>query len=81
MDQYNRMSTPEVDRFQELDVGAQLADIKLTIYQQSLMLTALIDLLVSKGYLQQEELSSLAKRLDHDLHVSLDDDYYEESDE
>lgn len=81
MDQYNRIPTPALDRYQELDVGAQLADIKLSIYQQSLLLTALIDLLESKGYIQQEEISSLAKRLDHDLHVLLDDDCFEENDE
>lgn len=81
MDPYNHIPSPAVDRYQELDVGAQLADIKLTIYQQSLLLTALIDLLESKGYLHQEELSSLAKRLDHDLHVSFDKDWYEDNGE
>lgn len=60
------------ERYQELDVGAQLADLKLSFYQQSLLLTALIDLLIEKGTIHREDLTELVMSLDRELSYQLE---------
>ncbi|SEM82238.1 hypothetical protein [Lihuaxuella thermophila] len=61
------------ERYRELDLGAQLADLKLTFYQQSLLLTALIDLLIEKGTITREDLTQLVKSLDRELSYQLEE--------
>ncbi len=65
------------ERYQELDVGAQLADLKLGLYQQSLLLTALIDLLIEKGTIQREDLTELVMRLDRELEKEQQDKWFD----
>jgi len=55
------------DPFQELDLAVQLADLKLHVYRQSLMLSALIQLLIEKKCFRYEELAQMAIRLDQEL--------------
>lgn len=49
---------------QEVDMIGKLADLKLDHYQNSLVLSAVIELLVEKGILTQDELETKAKQLD-----------------
>ncbi|WP_124728565.1 hypothetical protein [Staphylospora marina] len=59
------------DRFQELEIGSQLADLKLNFYQQSLLLTALLDLLIEKGLVRKEEIALMASNIDRELSTEL----------
>ena len=49
---------------EEVNLIGQLADIKHHHYQNTLLLSALIDLLLEKGYVQQEELLRKTQTLD-----------------
>lgn len=49
---------------QEVDMIGKLADLKLDHYQNSLVLSAVIELLVEKGIFTQDELEAKAKQLD-----------------
>jgi hypothetical protein len=63
-------STPAADVAQhhlELELKAQLGDVKLLLYHQSLLLSALLDLLVAKGLIRREEIASFAMGIDRDL--------------
>ncbi|MFC7440138.1 hypothetical protein [Laceyella putida] len=62
-----------LERFAEVDLGAQLADLKLAFYQQSLLLSALIDHLVDKGLIEPEELAELAARIDKEITASIEE--------
>ncbi|MBA4494081.1 hypothetical protein ACFO25_10980 [Paenactinomyces guangxiensis] len=74
MEKKNRLqSIGPFERYQELDLGAQIADLKLIFYQQSLLLSALIDLLIEKGCIQREELAELVMSIDGELTVRLEE--------
>jgi hypothetical protein len=60
------------DRYHELELGGQLADLKLNFYQQSLLLTALLDLLIEKGLIRKEEIAALAMQIDRELTTELE---------
>lgn len=49
---------------EEIDLMAQLADLKHHHYQNTLVLSALIELLMEKGSIQQGELLRKAQQLD-----------------
>lgn len=55
------------DPFHEVDIAAQLADLKLHVYQQSIMLSALIELLIEKQYFSYEEFIQTVMRLDQEM--------------
>lgn len=59
--------------FQELDLAAQLADLKLHVYRQSLLLSALIDLLMEKKYIRYEEFTQMVIRLDQEMGIEEED--------
>ncbi|WP_228502635.1 hypothetical protein [Laceyella tengchongensis] len=69
MKQGKRPSVNMLKRFAGVDLGAQVADLKLAFYQQGLLLSALIDLLVDKGLIEPDELAELATRLDREITV------------
>jgi hypothetical protein len=50
---------------QEVNLIAKLADLKDNHYQQSLLLTALIEVLTDKGILTTQELSGKMQELDN----------------
>ncbi|MGZ4106649.1 MAG: hypothetical protein ACXVDE_04005 [Tumebacillaceae bacterium] len=56
----------------EVDLIAQLADLKEVDYKNTLVLTALVELLVEKGILDRKEVIQKARQLDVDLSVELD---------
>lgn len=56
----------------EVGIIAKLADMKETQYQQALLLSSVIDLLMEKGILTQDELARTAKHLDKELTLHLD---------
>jgi hypothetical protein len=58
-----------LERVQEVDLGAQLADLNLAFYRQSLLLSALLDLLIEKGWIRQDDLAKAAVRIDQCLDV------------
>ncbi|MGZ4031991.1 MAG: hypothetical protein ACXVDJ_06740 [Tumebacillaceae bacterium] len=56
----------------EVDLIAQLADLKEVDYKNTLVLTALVELLVVKGILDRKEVIQKARQLDVDLSVEPD---------
>lgn len=56
---------------EELDLAGQLADLKLRFYQQSVLLSALIDLLVEKELIEKDEIARMAVKIDKDLSKDL----------
>lgn len=63
----------ELDRLAEVDLGAQLADLKLAFYQQSLLLSALIDHLIEKGLIEPDKLAELVTKIDAELTSSTEE--------
>lgn len=57
----------------EVDMIAQLADLKEVDYKNTLVLTALVELLVEKGILDRKEVIQKARQLDADLSLEADD--------
>jgi hypothetical protein len=60
----------------EVDMIAQLADLKEVDYKNTLVLTALVDLLVEKGILTRKEVIQKARQLDVDLSVDLERSFH-----
>jgi hypothetical protein len=60
----------------EVDMIAQLADLKEVDYKNTLVLTALVELLVDKGILTRAEVIQKARQLDTDLSLELDRSLY-----
>jgi hypothetical protein len=60
----------------EVDVIAQLADLKEVDYKNTLVLTALVELLVEKGILDRKEVIQKARQLDADLSLEADRSLY-----
>lgn len=56
----------------EVDVIAQLADLKEVDYKNTLVLTALVELLVEKGILQRKDVIQKSRQLEVDLSIELD---------
>lgn len=59
---------------EELNLASQLAELKLRFYQQSVLLSALIDLLIEKELLDNEEIARMAMKIDKDLSRDLQKD-------
>ncbi|ARU60809.1 hypothetical protein CBW65_06660 [Tumebacillus avium] len=57
----------------EVDMIAQLADLKEVDYKNTLVLTALVELLVEKGILDRKEVIQKARQLDADISLEADD--------
>lgn len=57
----------------EVDVIAQLADLKEVDYKNTLVLTALVELLVEKGILDRKDVIQKARQLDADISLEADD--------
>ncbi|KEO84971.1 hypothetical protein [Tumebacillus flagellatus] len=62
--------------FGEVDIIAQLADLKEVDYKNTLVLTAIVELLVDKGLLTRQEVIQKARQLDTDLSLELDRSLY-----
>ncbi|MBL0385102.1 hypothetical protein JJB07_00460 [Tumebacillus sp. ITR2] len=62
--------------FGEVDLIAQLADLKEVDYKNTLVLTAVVELLVEKGILTRQEVIQKARQLDTDLSLDLDRSLY-----
>jgi hypothetical protein len=60
----------------EVDVIAQLADLKEVDYKNTLVLTALVELLVEKGILDRKEVIQKARQLNADLSLEADRSLY-----
>jgi len=56
----------------EVDIIAQLADLKEVDYKNTLVVTALVELLVEKGILQRQDVIQKARQLDVDLSIELE---------
>ncbi len=56
----------------EVDIIAQLADLKEVDYKNTLVVTALVELLVEKGILERKDVIQKARQLDVDLSIELD---------
>ncbi|ASS73614.1 hypothetical protein CIG75_00560 [Tumebacillus algifaecis] len=57
----------------EVDLIAQLADLKEVDYKNTLVLTALVELLVEKGILDRQQVIQKARQLDADISLEADD--------
>lgn len=55
----------------DVNVLARLADLKDDLYQQTLLVTALIALLTEKGILREDELLRTCQRLEQELMAEL----------
>jgi hypothetical protein len=53
--------------FQEINIIGKLADMKESNYKNTLLLTALVELLIDKGLLTRKEVLSKARNLESDL--------------
>ncbi|MFC4766574.1 hypothetical protein [Effusibacillus consociatus] len=53
--------------FAEVDLISQIADLKQIDYKNTLILTALIELLVEKGLISRTDVLHKAEVLDHEL--------------
>lgn len=62
---YSRHSQNPQSPMQEVHMIAQLADLKVRYYQDSLALTALIELLIEKQVITPSELQAKVMQLDH----------------
>jgi hypothetical protein len=60
----------------EVDVIAQLADLKEVDYKNTLVLTALVELLVERGFISRKEVIQKARQLDVDLSLDLERSLY-----
>lgn len=60
---------------EEVNLAAQIADLKETDYHNTLILTALIELLIEKGVFTRDELVSKAQFLDRDLEEHIQDQF------
>lgn len=60
---------------EEVNLAAQIADLKETDYHNTLILTALIELLIEKGVFTRDELVSKAQFLDRDLEEQIQDQF------
>ncbi len=56
----------------EVDIIAQLADLKEVDYKNTLVVTALVELLVEKGILERKDVIQKARQLDVDLSIELE---------
>ncbi|GIM45848.1 hypothetical protein DNHGIG_13970 [Collibacillus ludicampi] len=56
----------------EVDLFAQLADLKEVDYKNTLVITAVVELLVEKGILERRDVIQKAKQLDHNLSLEID---------
>ncbi|WP_018131045.1 hypothetical protein [Effusibacillus pohliae] len=56
----------------EVDLLAQIADLKEIDYKNTLLLTALIELLVEKGLIRRQEVLGKAQLLDAELEHQID---------
>lgn len=56
----------------EVDIIAQLADLKEVDYKNTLVVTALVELLVEKGILERQDVIQKARQLDVDLSLELE---------
>lgn len=56
----------------EVDIIAQLADLKEVDYKNTLVVTALVELLVEKGILERQDVIQKARQLDVDLSIELE---------
>jgi hypothetical protein len=65
--QHSNPAADAAQRHLELELKAQLGDVKLLLYHQSLLLAALLDLLVDKGLIRREEIATIAMGMDRDL--------------
>jgi hypothetical protein len=63
MSPMNRMTS----HFQEINMIGKLADMKESNYKNTLLLTALVELLIDKGLLTRKEVLSKARNLESDL--------------
>lgn len=62
------MKTNRVSKhFNELEIVGKLADLKDSHYKNTLMLTAVIELLVDKGIFERNEILAKAEQLESDL--------------
>jgi hypothetical protein len=56
----------------EVDLFAQLADLKEVDYKNTLVITAVVELLVEKGILERRDVIQKTKQLDHNLSLEID---------
>lgn len=59
---------------EEMDIGAQLADMKEVDYHNTLMISTLIELLVEKQIVNREEILSAMRELDEEMLISAEDE-------
>lgn len=59
---------------EEMDIGAQLADMKEVDYHNTLMISTLIELLVEKQIVNREEILSAMRELDEAMLISAEDE-------
>ncbi len=63
---------------EEVNLASQLAELKLRFYQQSVLLSALIDLLIEKKLIDNDEIARMAIKIDKDLSRDLRKDRQKE---
>ena len=62
---------PAYNPYTDVNIIAQIADLKEVDYHNTLVITALVELLVEKGIIQRSELLRKTKELEVDLSLDL----------
>jgi hypothetical protein len=62
---------PAYNPYNDVNIIAQIADLKEVDYHNTLVITALVELLVEKGIIQRAELLHKTKELEIDLSLDL----------
>ena len=66
-----------MDEVKEVDVVAQLADLK-EVYHNTLLISTLVELLIEKRIINREELLSVMKELDEEMLIKAEDDTWKD---
>lgn len=67
-----------MDEVQDVDVVAQLADLKEVDYHNTLLISTLVELLIEKRIINREELLSVMKELDEEMLIKAEDDTWKD---
>lgn len=67
-----------MDEVKEVDVVAQLADLKEVDYHNTLLISTLVELLIEKRIINREELLSVMKELDEEMLIKAEDDTWKD---
>lgn len=63
---------------QEMNIAAQLADMKEVDYHNTLLISTLVELLVEKQIVNRDEILSVMRELDEEMLITAEDETWDE---